>query len=65
MYHKTKPNRTTYFSHEDGLQNRSKRVRIPVALLHSISDKDPWERYEIPYPPSNGLNSTTIVLQGK
>ena len=31
-----------------GLQNRSKRVRTPVALLCSLSDKYPWERYEPP-----------------
>ena len=24
--------------------------------------KYPWERYEPPYPPSYGLNSTTTVL---
>ena len=30
-----------------------KRVRILVALLHSLSGKYPWERY----PPSYGLNS--------
>ena len=30
----------------------STRVRTPVALLHSLSDKYPWERYESPYPPT-------------
>ena len=35
-----------------GLQNRSKRVQTPVALLRSLSDKYPWERYESPYPPN-------------
>ena len=30
--------------------------------LHSLSGKYPWERYEPPYPPSYGLNSTTTVL---
>ena len=45
-----------------GLQNRSKRVRTPVALLHSLSGKYPWERYEPPYPSSYGLNSTATVL---
>ena len=25
----------------------------------------PWERYESPYPPSYGLNSTTTVLLGE
>ena len=43
----------------DGLWNRSKRVRTPVALLCSLASKYPWERYEPPYPPSYGLNSTT------
>ena len=49
----------------DGRQNRSKRVRTPVALLRSLSGKYPWERYEPPYPPSYGLNSTTTVLLGE
>ena len=49
----------------DGLQNRSKRVRIPVALLRSLSGKYPWERYEPPYSPSYWLNCTTTVLLGK
>ena len=31
----------------------------------SLSGKYPWERYEAPYPPSYGLNSTTTVLQGE
>ena len=30
-------------------------VRTPVALLHSLSAKYPWERYEPPYPPCYGL----------
>ena len=34
-------------------------------LLRSLSGKYPWERYKPPYPPSNGLNSTTTVLQGE
>ena len=38
------------------------RVRTPVALLCSLSGKYPWERYEPPYPPSYGLNSTSTVL---
>ena len=46
------------------LRNRSKRVRIPVVLLRSLSGKSPWEGYELPYPPSYGLNSTTTVLLG-
>ena len=33
-----------------------------VALLNSLSDKYPWERYEPPYLPSYGLNSTNTVL---
>ena len=49
----------------DGLRNRSKRVRTPVALSRSLSGKYPWERYEPPYPPSYGLNSTTTVLLGE
>ena len=49
----------------DGLQNHSKRVRTPVALLRSLSVKYPWERYEPPYPSSYGLNSTTTVLLGE
>ena len=28
------------------LQNRNKRVRTPVMLLRSLSDKYLWERYE-------------------
>ena len=49
----------------DGLRNRSTRIRTPVALLRSLSGKYPWERYEPPYPPSYGLNSTTTVLLGE
>ena len=49
----------------NGLRNFSTRVRTPVALLRSLSDKYPWERYEPPYPPSYGLNSTTTVLLGE
>ena len=49
----------------DRLQNRSKRVRIPAVLLRSLSGKYAWERYEPPYPPSYGLNSTTTVLLGE
>ena len=44
-----------------GLRNRSTRVRTPVELLRLLP-KYPWERYEPPYPPSYGLNSTTTVL---
>ena len=42
-----------------------KRVRTQVALLRLLSDKYPWERYEPPYPPSYGLNSTTTILLGE
>ena len=45
-----------------GLRNRSKRVRTPVPLLCLFSDEYPWERFELPYPPINRLNSTTTVL---
>ena len=44
-----------------GLWNRSKRIWIPVTLLCSLSDKYPLERYEPPYPPNYGLNSTTTI----
>ena len=37
----------------------------PVALLRSLAGKYSWERYEPPYPPSYGLNSTTTVLLGE
>ena len=39
-------------------------VRVRSSLLRSLSGKYPWERYEPPYPPSYGLNSTTTVLLG-
>ena len=42
--------------------NRSKRVRTPLALLRSLSDKYDWERYEPPYPHSYRFNNTTTVL---
>ena len=42
-----------------------KRVRTPVALLYSLSDKYPWESYKPPYPSSYGLNNiTTVLLEG-
>ena len=47
----------------DGLQKRSKRVRPPVALFRSLSNKYSRERDDSPYPPSYWLNSTTTVLQ--
>ena len=57
---------TTFSSILDILQCiYCKRVRTPVTLLRSLSDKYPWERYEPPYPPSYGLNSTTTVLLGE
>ncbi len=30
-----------------------------------VHSREPWERYEPPYPPSYGLNSTTTVLLGE
>ena len=38
---------------------------LKVALSCSLSGKYPWERYEPPYPPSYGSNSTTTVLLGE
>ena len=38
------------------------RVRTPVALLRSLSDKYPRERYETPYLPRYWLNSIIAVL---
>ena len=46
-----------------GLQSRNKRVRCPLTLLVSLSDKYPWGRYEPPYPPGYGLYNTSIFLQ--
>ena len=37
-------------------------VQTPVVLLHSLSDKYLWERYEPPYPPS--YSNTTVLLEG-
>ena len=34
-------------------------------VVRSLSGKYPWERYEPPYPPSYGLNSTTTALLGE
>ena len=39
-------------------------ISISGSLLMSLR-KYPWERYEPPYPPSYGLNSTTTVLLGE
>ena len=36
-----------------------------VFQLRSLSGKYPWERYEPPYPPSYGLNSTSTVILGE
>ena len=46
----------------DRLRNRSKRVRTPVVLLHSLSGKYPAEKYEFLYATSVWLNSTTTVF---
>ena len=51
--------------YSNGLRDRRTRFRTPVALLRSLLGKYPWERYEPPYPPSYGLNSTTTVLLGE
>ena len=51
-----------------GVMVKAMDCRIVVsefALLRSLSGKYPWERYELPYPPSYGLNSTTTVLLGE
>ena len=40
-------------------------LSTPLYIYISISGKYPWERYEPSYPPSYGLNSTTIVLLGE
>ena len=46
----------------DRLRNRSKRVRTPVALLCSLSDKYTWESYEPPYCRSS--RTTIVLLEG-
>ena len=47
----------------DSMQNNTTENVAPIALLHSLLDKYPREKYEPPYPlPSYGLNSTTSVL---
>ena len=56
---------SSYNDLSDGLRNRSKRVRTPVALLRSLSGKYPRERYELPSPPSYGLYDTTNVFIGE
>ena len=72
IYHKSKLSITMYHykfkgvsswcnGESDGLRNHSE-FHTPVALLHSLSGKYPWEMYEPPYPPSYGLNSTVTVL---
>ena len=45
-----------------GLRDRSKRVRTPIALRRSLSDKYPRERYEPPFSPNHGLNSIIAIL---
>ena len=43
-----------------------KRVWPPVWLLYSLSDKQPWERYEPSYFPGCGLPSTfELITLGK
>ena len=43
---------------------RSKRVRTPVVVLHSLSGLYPCEKYN-PFYPCYGLNSiTAVLLQG-
>ena len=37
-------------------------LKFKIALLRSLLGKYPWERYEPPYPPTYGLNSTTNVV---
>ena len=51
--------------YSNGLRNCSTQVRTPVVLLHSLSGKYSLERYEPPYHPSYGLNSTTTILLGE
>ena len=36
--------------------------KLQLGNLRSLLDKYPWKKYEPPYPPSYGLNSTFIVL---
>ena len=43
----------------------NKETKPNLDMSQSLSDKYPWERYEPPYPPSYGLNSTTTVLLGE
>ena len=46
------------------LRTRRQRVRAPVTLLRSLSDKYSWERYDPPTlsPPSYRLNVISVVL---
>ena len=48
---------------DSGLKKCGTRVQTPVVPLRSLSDKYPRERYEPPYTPIFGLNSTITVLQ--
>ena len=43
----------------------NKETKPNLNMSQSLSGKYPWERYETPYPPSYGLNSTTTVIQGE
>ena len=47
--------------------NNLKRVDMPLNKETKPNQTKlyPWERYEPPYPPSYGLNSTTTVLLGE
>ena len=45
------------------IRHQSKGVKTPVMLFHSLSEQYPLERHEPPYPSSDGLDSTTVVLQ--
>ena len=45
-------------------RRENESFRTSIALLRSLSAKYPWERYEPPYPPSYGGNSTTVHLEG-
>ena len=72
--HKTKQNQTKHHKgislwcngYGTGLRNCSKQVQTPAVLLCSLSDKDPWGRYEPPPLSNYGLNSitTTVLLEG-
>ena len=46
-----------------GLMVKAMDGGIVVALLCSLLDKYPPEKYELSYLPSDGLNSTTTALE--